>query len=216
MKAGCLHVDSVFLEFGERAILRGVSLQVRTGQVVGLLGRNGSGKSCLLKIIAGQLQPQFHHLRLEGVKTGRWAGAAIHYLPQVECHPGALRVKTLLDCYGIAAEPFAASYPFVQEQLGRRFAELSGGQRRMLEVLLVLESEAPFSLLDEPFSHLMPLHVEVLAAAIARLRSRKGILLTDHQYGNVMAIADELHVLKDGVLRPALTAEDLREQGYIR
>ncbi|MDV7398727.1 hypothetical protein RZS08_45395, partial [Arthrospira platensis SPKY1] len=109
-----------------------------------------------------------------------------------------------------------ARYPFVQEQLGRRFDELSGGQRRMLEALLVLESDASFSLLDEPFSHLMPLHVEVLEAAIARLRSRKGILLTDHQYRNVMAIADVLYVLKDGVLQPALTAEDLREQGYIR
>jgi lipopolysaccharide export system ATP-binding protein len=216
MNAGYLHIDSVFLEFGGRAILRGVSLQICPGQVVGLLGRNGSGKSCLLKIMAGLLQPQHHHLRVEGSKPGRWASSAIHYLPQRECHPGALRVKTLLRCYGIAVGPFAARYPFVQEQLGRRFAELSGGQRRMLEVLLVLESDASFSLLDEPFSHLMPLHVEVVEGAIARLRSKKGILLTDHQYRNVMAIADVLYVLKDGVLQPALTAEDLREQGYIR
>jgi ABC-type multidrug transport system ATPase subunit len=207
----CLHIDSVFLDFGERSILRGISLQICRGQVVGLLGRNGSGKSCLLNIIVGLLRPQYRQIR--------WAGAPpglIHYLPQQECHPRAMCVRTLLKYYGIDARAFIEHHPFIQDQLERPFGKLSGGQRRMLEVLLVLESNASYVLLDEPFSHLMPMQVEAVQSVIARVKEDKGILLTDHQYRSVLKIADELYLLKEGILKPVKDIIDLQDQGYIR
>jgi len=98
----------------------------------------------------------------------------------------------------------------------RKFSDLSGGEKRILEVLLVLEANTKFTILDEPFSHIMPVHIQLVKDRIQALSAKKGILITDHQYQNVVEIADALFLLHNGVLKTVESEEDLRFNGYIR
>lgn len=213
-----IQIDSVFLNFGAREVLRGVHLTIEKQQITGLLGRNGSGKSCLLKIITGQLQAQSKHLRHAGQAVDHLyrKKGLINYLPQHEFHPNWLTQQQLLQFYELQPGEFYTQYPFLKKNHHRKFSRLSGGERRLLEVLLVLEAVTEFSILDEPFTHLMPTQVELLQARIQQVKDRKGILLTDHQYQNVMKVADVTHVLSQGRVHLVNEPDDLKYYGYLR
>ena len=213
-----IQIDSVFLNFGAQEVLRGVHLQMEKHQVTGLLGRNGSGKSCLLKIITGQLQAQSKHLRYAGQAVDHLyrKKGLINYLPQHEFHPNWLTQQQLLKFYEVQSDEFYTHYPFLKKNHHQKFSQLSGGQRRLLEVLLVLEAATEFSILDEPFTHLMPTQVELLQARIQQLKVRKGLLLTDHQYQNVMKVADVTYVLSQGRVHLVNESDDLKYYGYLR
>jgi ABC-type multidrug transport system ATPase subunit len=211
-------IDSVFLDFQGVEVLRGINLEFKAKQITGLLGRNGCGKSCFLKIITGQIAPRSKHIKYyEKPLTNLYKKKGlINYLPQHEFHPGSLKLEQLIAIYEINASFFFTTYPFLNKRKKDKFSSFSGGERRMLELLLVLEADTKFSILDEPFSHIMPLHIELVKRRIVELSSRKGILITDHQYENVLDISDRLFMLVDGVLKPVSTNEDLRQAGYIR
>lgn len=211
-------IDSVFLSFKSHEILRGVSLNLFKNQVTGILGKNGSGKSCLLKIITGQIKPQHKHIRFNSQPMSDLfkQNGLINYLPQHEFHPKSLTVHQLVKFYGINRQEFLGEYPFLKKYLDVYFSEISGGERRLIEVLLVLESNAKFSILDEPFSHIMPKYIELIKNRIKQLKKRKGILLTDHQYQNVLNVSDDLFIMTNGTIRKIVGIEDLKEYGYIR
>ena len=213
-----IQIDSVFLNFGAREVLRGVHLQMEKHQVTGLLGRNGSGKSCLLKIITGQLQAQSKHLRHAGQAVDHLyrKKGLINYLPQHEFHPNWLTQQQLLQFYELQPGEFYTQYPFLKKNHHRKFSRLSGGERRLLEVLLVLEAATEFSILDEPFTQLMPTQVELLQTRIQQLKDRKGLLLTDHQYQNVMKVADVTHIISQGRAHLVTEPDDLKYYGYLR
>ncbi len=212
-----LLADSIFLDFGERKILRGASLRIERGKATGILGRNGTGKSCLMKILTGQLQPQHKYISYNGqcITNVLKRKGLVNYLPQHEFHPASLSLRQLLWYYSIPSEAFTNTYPFAPELMDKRFSDCSGGWRRLIEILLVLESDSAFSLLDEPFTHLMPLHIDTVKAAMARAKERKGILLADHQYRSVLAVSEVLYLLREGTLMPVSSEDDLREKGYI-
>ncbi|MEM7373141.1 MAG: ATP-binding cassette domain-containing protein [Bacteroidota bacterium] len=212
-----IHIDSVFLEFQDKKVLRGIYLELLQHQISGILGRNGSGKSCLLKIITGQLTPQQKYLNVGGKRLNNLykEKGLINYLPQHECHPGFLRMKDLLYFYDISLKDFRAYYPHLHQLNKQKFAQLSGGDKRLLEVLIVLESPSLFTILDEPFSHLIPTQVDMVKKTILRVKNRKGIIITDHQYKHVLDVSDHLHLLKDGRLHNVQHEQDLRIHGYI-
>lgn len=212
-----IKIDSVFLEFGDKKVLRGASLNVAKNEVVGILGRNGCGKSCFLKIITGQINPEFQYISHNDVQMKNLykKKGLINYLPQHNFHPKALKISTLLMYYGVEKESFANTYPFLKDKLDRRFSSLSGGERRIVEVLLVLESLSQYSILDEPFTHVMPLQTDIIKASIQRIKKRKGILVTDHQYTNVLDVSDKIFLLKDGTMQAINEESDLQEKGYI-
>ncbi|MCB0664685.1 MAG: ATP-binding cassette domain-containing protein [Saprospiraceae bacterium] len=213
-----IRVDSVFLDFGTKPILRGISLEIIKNQVVGILGRNGCGKSCLLKITTGQIQPPSKHLEHNGkVMDDLYKEKGlINYLPQHEFHPKSLTIKDLLRLYEIDQDHFFDEYSFLKAKSNSRFSNMSGGERRILEVLLVLESKSEFSILDEPFTHVMPKYVDLLKERISKIKSRKGMVITDHQFRNVLDISDRSYLIYEGNMREIKEAEDLRSYGYIR
>ena len=153
-----IDIDSVFLAFGTVKILRGVNIHLAQNSITGLLGRNGSGKSCFLKIITGSLIPQSKHIKYKGKKIDNLytIKGLINYLPQHECHPKSLTLGKLVHFYDVEANFLIQSYPVFSKNMDRKFSDLSGGERRIVEVLLVLESKTKFTILDEPFSHIMP------------------------------------------------------------
>ena len=212
-------IDSAFLRFGEREVLRGAHLRLRRGTVTGLLGRNGCGKSCLLKMLTGQLSAQHAYVGVDGEHQPDLYAVPglLNYLPQRTVHPPALRLAQLVEYYRIPAAAFwttAATTIFPDPTI--RMGTLSGGQQRLFETLLVLAADTAFTLLDEPFSHIMPVHIDYLREIISTARRRKGILVTDHQYRHVLDLSDELYLLYSGTTRIIKAEKELVQYGYIK
>ncbi|MCB0688817.1 MAG: ATP-binding cassette domain-containing protein [Saprospiraceae bacterium] len=212
-----IKVDSVYLSFGKRQILRGINLELVKNKVIGILGRNGSGKSCLLKIITGQLQADVKHIRYgdKVINNLYKEKGLINYLPQHEFHPKSIVLNNLLTLYGIDQDRFFVQYPFLKARWKSKFSSMSGGDRRLVEVLLVMESNSAFSILDEPFTYLMPKFIDLVKGRIKELKSKKGIVLTDHQYRNVLDISDRSFIISEGIIREIKASEDLKIYGYI-
>lgn len=213
-----IKIDSVFLNFRDHKVLRGVSFEFYSNKVTGILGRNGSGKSCFLKIITGQLTPASKHLTYgdQLLKNLYKIPNLINYLPQHNCHPKSIQLRKLIELYDLDVDSFLSKYPIFKKNLSHKFGLLSGGEKRILEVLLVLETNTKFTILDEPFSHVMPIHIQLIKDRIESLKAKKGILITDHQYQNVMELSDHLFLLREGVLKKIQDEEDLQFNGYIR
>lgn len=211
-------LDSVYLSFGTNEVLRGAYLRMNKGEVTGMLGRNGTGKSCLLKILTGQLQPANLYIGVDGkfTKDLYSVPGLINYLPQHTCHPDGLRLNKILSLYAVDTAAFMAEHGRLFPEENPRFGDLSGGTKRLFEVLLLLAADTHFTLLDEPFSHIMPLHVDYVKAVIQRSSKTKGVLVTDHKYQHVLDLADTLYLISEGTSRIISGREDLVRYGYIR
>jgi lipopolysaccharide export system ATP-binding protein len=212
-----LEVDSVQKYFGERSILTDVYLQCRTGEIIGLLGRNGCGKSTLMQIIFGTLDAQ-KFIRIDGkiYEAPYKTKDLIAYLPQHDFIPKHLSVKKAVHLYlGKAmAERFlddAVLKPLSDHQVG----SLSGGEIRYLEVKLLLNTPSRFILLDEPFSGVSPVMVEQIQKLILEKSPEKGIILSDHDYRNVLKITSRCCLLHQGSIKAIAGKEDLVRWGYI-
>jgi ABC-type lipopolysaccharide export system ATPase subunit len=117
----------------------------------------------------------------------------------------------------VDADRATASFPELRAQLGRRPGELSGGTARLLQVLLLLHADTAFSLFDEPFTGIVPVHLETLAAEMQQAKPRKGLLLSDHRYAEVLALCDVVYLLHQGRLLKlgADPRAELCDYGYL-
>jgi len=193
-----LEVDSVELSFDERKILQSICLKVPRYQTTAILGRNGCGKSSLLQIMFGTMKATHRSVRVNGhyVEALYRHGKRARYLPQHPLVPSSMKVKDALKCYGV--ELTEEKYDKIPTLLPQRMGDLSGGERRFIETLMVLLSPVPFVLLDEPFSNVAPIYVEDLKRHIGEQKANKGILITDHLYRDVLEIADQSYLLQNG------------------
>ncbi len=210
-----LHVDSVVKHFYTTKVLSDIYLACLPGEITGILGRNGSGKSTLLKIIFGSMPADHAYVKIDGkVYVNRSdRPAKIAYLYQDTFIPAHLKVKIVLHLMGIKN---LAEHPVVKPLLENTIAEISGGELRYLEILLTLNRPVPYIILDEPFNGLSPiLKDEVKEIIRAAARDGKGIILTDHDYRNVLEISTQKYIMRNGVLKPFNDAEELRPLGYL-
>ena len=211
-----LYIDSVEHRYGERQILSGVYLTCSVGESVGLLGRNGSGKSTLLKIIFGSLSPSYMHLKVNGERTQKaYLTKQVCYLPQGFFLPHYLKLNTLVDLYVNKYRAEVLAIEVIKLNLDNQIGSLSGGNRRLVEALLMLYSDAQFILLDEPFSQLSPLIVDELKMHIERLKTEKGFIITDHYYLQILDIADRVILIHNGSNYTINDEDDLRLHGYL-
>lgn len=213
-----LEADGIQLAFGERRILSDVYLRVQTGQAVGLLGRNGSGKSTLLQTIFGGRHVPDASVRVNGryVVPAYREPHLMNYLPQVPLLPEHMTVAAAAQLLQVDAARALAGFPELQNQLATRIGELSGGTIRLVQVLLLLHADTRFSLFDEPFSGIMPVHVEALSDQIRQVKVRKGLLLTDHRYMELLPLCDAVYLLHGGRLELLDNPlEGLRDRGYL-
>jgi len=212
-----LEVDSTVLEFGNKRVLQDVFFQCETGKVCGLLGRNGAGKTSLLNIIYGELQLVNKSVRLDGkVLSERHRNPGdFRYLPQFSFIPKSVRLKRLFRNFELDYDRFISYFPEFKKHFRSKLGKLSGGERRIVEVYLVLVSKTKFCLLDEPFSQVMPLHVETLKQIIKEESQLKGIIITDHLYQHLTEICNDLYVIANGKTYKSQEAEDLKRLGYI-
>src|SRR5699024_5600170 len=212
-----LETDSVLLEFGLRKILTNIYIKLETGKVVGLLGRNGAGKSCLMKVTYGSLSCTSKSVRLNK-KTFLSAfkhPECLQYLPQFYFVPGQLKVKRVFSDFELDFDTFLKNFPDFDDKYTIRMRNLSGGQRRLIEVYMMVKSQTDFVLLDEPFSHIMPLHIEKMIQVIEEEKNEKGFLITDHMYRNIIKCSDWMYVLKNGQTYLSQGKNDLNRLGYV-
>ncbi|MEA9415138.1 ATP-binding cassette domain-containing protein [Flavobacterium sp. PL02] len=218
MKRHILEIDSVKKSFGEKIILSDVYLQCETNDIIGLLERNGSGKSTFLKIIFGVIPADFKFVRIDGdMKTKtRELMSEISYLSQDNFIPNVFSVKKAIRL-SIAKERIDSfcNDEMIQVITDKKIAHLSGGELRYLEIKLVLENSSKFVLLDEPYSGLSPLMIEKVNQLIIMNSSKKGIIISDHNYRNVISISTRLVLIKDGKLNHLNNKNELIEKGYL-
>ncbi len=203
-----------------RNLIRDVSLELNTGEIVGLFGRNGSGKSTLLKMMygttrSGKIEMSFNSesIRSSEVVPKRIIG----YVPQSSFLPGNIRVRDVIPVYFPKGEEQDEVFynRVIATFTNKKIGELSHGQRKYFEVVLTSLLPHPFVFLDEPFSMLEPLQKEELKDFFKRLSVRKGFLITDHYYEDVLDCTSRNLVIRDGVIYPVSSKEELRDHEYL-
>lgn len=216
MKA-VLEADGIQLRFGERTILSDIYFRCETGEVTGLLGRNGEGKSCLLRAVYGTLSCE-RSVRVDGrpFLQGFKRPDLLAYLPQHPFIPRSLRLGRIFRDFGVDPEGFVSRFPEFRQRMAHSLSSLSGGERRMAELYLIVQGKARFVLLDEPFTHLNPLQIEKALGLIAEASASKGIVVTDHLFRHVLQLSHRLYLLRDGRCHSCRSEGDLARLGYVR
>ncbi|MGK7388794.1 MAG: ATP-binding cassette domain-containing protein [Candidatus Cyclobacteriaceae bacterium M2_1C_046] len=213
-----LEADSIRCSFGNLQLLTDVYLKCETGEIVGLLGRNGSGKSTLLKIIFGTQSAENKLIRINKAyyKQSFWKPNLIGYLPQENFLP-EIKVEQAINLFlsDKHAKQAIKSYPLIQKLLDMKSWELSGGQKRFVEFMLLAHSEAEFLLLDEPFSAIEPIIKEEMKKMIKQFSQTKGFIITDHDYRHVLEIADQLLLINNGICRHLKEPAELKLYNYV-
>ena len=212
-----LHIDSITKSFGKKDILKDIYLSCETGNICGLLGRNGSGKSTLFQIIFGTIKGGTQYIKFNDIilKNQSDRKNRIAYLPQHSFLPKNIKIKNLIDLF-CAKENNAkiSQSKFIQPFLNESPNTLSGGELRIVEVLLIIYSKAEFILLDEPFHSLSPKTVTEIKTIIKQ-QTDKGFIISDHQYHDVLDISDNIFLLSDTHLKPIKDLTELKRFNYL-
>ena len=214
---GKLLIDSVQLRFGENVVLQSAYVTSYTGRVTGVLGRNGTGKSCLFKCIMGGIRPQNKYIRLNDEPRTDYGhiGLRVKYLPQVHFIPPGMTLPQAYELYSVDFEGLVRFDDKFDCLRDSKVKELSGGERRIAELYMILNSDAEFCVLDEPFSNIAPVYDEKIRAMIQEQKANKGIIITDHVYEEILRVADDLFLLRDGFTYQIHSRDDLVRLGYI-
>ncbi len=213
-----LHNASI--NFGEKEVLKEVSFSLKTGHILGIFGRNGCGKSTLLKIIFGTLSKGSIKMSIDGVPldpSKNISTECIAYLPQHSFLPKTLKVRDVIPIYFSEEKKQDAIFydALIATLTTKKIGELSLGQVRYLEVLLVGNLDHPFIMLDEPFSMIEPLYKIEIKKLLKKLKLEKGIIITDHYYEDVLEITTQNLQLKKGISYTIKNKEDLRKLEYL-
>ncbi len=218
--------------YGNRRVVSDVSINVKRGEVVGLLGPNGAGKTTSFYMITGMIKPDDGMVYLDGhditnLPMYRRARKGIGYLPQEASIFRKLTVednlKAILETLKISkAERKERLESLLQElnvtHLRKSYGyQLSGGERRRVEVTRSLVTEPSFMLLDEPFAGIDPIAVADLQGIVTKLRERGlGVLITDHNVRETLSITDRAYIMYEGSIKRSGTADDLASDPEVR
>ncbi|MHB1552146.1 MAG: LPS export ABC transporter ATP-binding protein, partial [Vulcanimicrobiaceae bacterium] len=217
--------------YGERTVVDGVSAEVGTGEIVGLLGPNGAGKTTTFYMVVGLVKPDGgtvvlreadREIDLTAAPMYARARSGIGYLSQENSIFRKLSVgdniRLIWEMTGVPVERQNERLPELLEEFGllnfidARGDSLSGGERRRVEIARAIAIEPAFLLLDEPFTGIDPIAVADIQAMIRQLRDRGlGVLITDHQVRETLAIVDRAYILNEGRIEVSGTAHEVLE-----
>ncbi|HXO74873.1 MAG TPA: ATP-binding cassette domain-containing protein, partial [Puia sp.] len=218
MNTHVLEADSIIATIGGRKILSDVYLRCQSGEVVGVLGRNGAGKSTLLKLIFGTLPTEDRSVRIDGnvIHTPYLRGKWIAYLPQQGFLPKNIPIGKIVSLFvDEERRKKVLADERIKPHLRKRIKELSGGEQRYLEILLLVNLKVKFILLDEPFSGIEPLYQDKVTDLINEYRPEKGFIVTDHVYKKIIGISDKLLLIDQGKTIPITKPEELEQFSYV-
>ncbi|MBN1163919.1 MAG: LPS export ABC transporter ATP-binding protein [Candidatus Krumholzibacteriota bacterium] len=227
-----MHCRGLVKIYGKRRVVNDVTIDVKRGEVVGLLGPNGAGKTTTFYMIVGMIKPEKGNVILDGeVITAapmyQRARKGIGYLPQESSIFRRLSVennlKAILQTLSISKQERQERLETLLrdlnvEHLRKNFGyQLSGGERRRVEVTRSLVTEPSFMLLDEPFAGIDPIAVADLQAIVRKLRERGiGVLITDHNVRETLSITDRAYIMYEGRIKSSGTSDDLAADPEVR
>ncbi|AZA86530.1 ATP-binding cassette domain-containing protein [Chryseobacterium shandongense] len=213
-----LHIDSVTKSYGSRTILKDIYLSCEKGKIVALIGGIGSGKSTLLQIIFGTLKGDSQFIKFNDQVLTKQSDRKnkIAYLPQTLMFPKDIKIKNLISlfCNEINTQKLFNS-DLIQPVLNRTMRNLSGGERRMVEVLTIIHSDADFILLEEPYSGLSPILKEKIMNMIMELSQEKGFIISDFNVEEAIKISDEFYLLSNTSLKQMKDLKELQQDYYL-
>jgi lipopolysaccharide export system ATP-binding protein len=211
---GVLSVHGVWKSYKGRAVVRGVSLDLRRGEAVGLLGPNGAGKTTVFYMITGLVEADKGHIELDGhditaLPMYRRARLGIGYLPQEASIFRGLNVEDNIRAVLEVTERDKAKRERDLDELLEEFSitrlrkspaiALSGGERRRLEIARALATRPSFMLLDEPFAGIDPIAVGDIQNLVRHLKERGiGVLITDHNVRETLGLIDRAYIIHSG------------------
>lgn len=227
-----LQVRALRKSYRRRPVIRDVSLDLRRGEVVALLGPNGSGKTTCFYAIAGLITPDGGQVLIEGqdvtlLPMYRRARLGIGYLPQEVSIFRGLSVEDNIRAVLEIREKDRHKRRERLEELLSEFSithlrrtpalALSGGERRRVEIARCLAAEPKYLLLDEPFAGVDPIAVGDIRALVTQLKDRGiGVLITDHNVRETLGIVDRAYILHDGKVLMSGTAEEIVRDETVR
>lgn len=227
-----LRAEQLVKLYGRRTVVKGVSIEVNQGEIVGLLGPNGAGKTTSFYMVVGFIQPNEGRVFLDeeditDLPMYKRARRGIGYLPQ---EPSVFRKLSVEDNITAILEMTELSKAEQKEKLETLISEfglqkvrksygdmLSGGERRRTEIARALATNPKFILLDEPFAGIDPIAVEDIQSIVSKLRTKNiGILITDHNVQETLSITDRAYLMFEGNILKSGTAEELAADEMVR
>ncbi len=227
-----LEACSLSKTYGQRKVVRDVSLVINTGEIVGLLGPNGAGKTTTFYMITGIRKPNGGNVNLDGQNIADWplykrARVGLSYLPQ---ESSIFRSLTVMDNLKMILEYTGLSKAAQRKKAGELLEEfrishladslasyLSGGERRRLEIARALIREPKFVLLDEPFAGIDPLAVDDIQHLIVALKTRGiGVLISDHNVRETLHICDRAYLMHQGLVIVEGTPDEIVQDPHAR
>ncbi len=220
-----LSAEGLVKVYRGRRVVHNVALRVAQGEIVGLLGPNGAGKTTTFYMLVGLIAPQAGKIQLDGrditnMPMYQRARAGIGYLSQ---EPSIFRkltveqnITAILETLPLSADDRAARLETLLDELGikrlrqSRAFQLSGGERRRLEITRALVTEPKFMMLDEPFAGVDPIAVHDIQSIVSDLRHRGiGVLISDHNVEQTLDIVDRAYIMFDGQVKVSGTVREL-------
>jgi len=227
-----LRAENIQKIYGSRKVVKGISLEVNQGEIIGLLGPNGAGKTTSFYMIVGMIKPNGGHIFLDDDDITedpmyKRAQKGIGYLPQ---EASVFRKLSVEDNIMAVLEFTNRTKKERQQKLDSLIEEfslehvrksngdlLSGGERRRTEIARCLASDPNFILLDEPFAGVDPIAVEDIQSIVAHLKDKNiGILITDHNVQETLAITDKTYLMYNGSILKEGTPEELAQDETVR
>jgi len=227
-----LYTENIIKKYGKRTVVKGVSIEVSQGEIVGLLGPNGAGKTTSFYMMVGLIKPDGGKVFLDNTEITKLpmykrAQLGIGYLPQ---EASVFRKLSVEDNILSVLEMTKLSKSAQRERteiLLNEFSlthirkskgiQLSGGERRRTEIARALAIDPAFILLDEPFAGVDPIAVEDIQAIVRKLVERNiGVLITDHNVHETLSITNRAYLLYEGNILESGSADDLANNPEVR
>ena len=218
--------------YRSRTVVKGVSVEVNQGEIVGLLGPNGAGKTTSFYMIVGLIKPNGGKVFLDtqditDLPMYKRAQLGVGYLAQEASVFRKLSVEdnilAVLEMTDLSKEAQTTKLEALLDEFGLQHIRksrgdlLSGGERRRTEIARALATDPMFILLDEPFAGVDPIAVEDIQQIIAHLKEKNiGLLITDHNVHETLSITDRAYLLFEGKILKAGTAEELAADEQVR
>ncbi|MGY8950694.1 MAG: LPS export ABC transporter ATP-binding protein [Flavobacteriales bacterium] len=227
-----LRSDNIVKIYGEKRVVKGVSVEVNKGEIVGLLGPNGAGKTTSFYMIVGLIKPNEGKVFLDGEDISslpmyKRAQMGIGYLSQESSIFRKMTVEdnllAVLEMTKLTKEEQKQKCEDLLNEFGllkirkNMGGLLSGGERRRTEIARCLATDPSFVLLDEPFAGVDPIAVEDIQKIVSDLKKRNiGILITDHNVHETLSITDRAYLLYEGKILKSGTSEELVSDEMVR
>jgi lipopolysaccharide export system ATP-binding protein len=227
-----LGAENIVKKYKNRVVVKGVSINVQQGEIVGLLGPNGAGKTTSFYMIVGMIKPNEGRVYLDDIDLTnepmyRRAQYGVGYLAQEASVFRKLSVeeniKAILETTKLTKGEQATKLESLLDEFGLQHIRenngdsLSGGERRRTEIARALATDPKFILLDEPFAGVDPIAVEDIQQVVASLKKKNiGILITDHNVHETLTIVDRAYLLFEGKILKAGTADELANDEQVR